>query len=105
VSGPDRPGILAGVLSHMAASGSELQDIEQITIRGNLDLNLVVSLKAGRDLLKELLLFGTERSHTPTSTYHCHGTCSNHWSVAAPTDHRGNCQCGRQHRAHHSAES
>jgi phosphoserine phosphatase len=60
VSGPDRPGILAGVLSHMAASGSELQDIEQITIRGNLDLNLVVSLKAGRDLLKELLLFGWE---------------------------------------------
>jgi phosphoserine phosphatase len=60
VSGPDRPGILAGVLSHMAASGSELQDIEQITIRGNLDLNLVVSLASGRDLLKELLMFGWE---------------------------------------------
>ncbi len=60
VSGPDRPGILAGVLSHMAATGSELQDIEQITIRGNLDLNLVVSLAHGRDLLKELLMFGWE---------------------------------------------
>jgi phosphoserine phosphatase len=44
----------------MAASGSELQDIEQITIRGNLDLNLVVSLASGRDLLKELLMFGWE---------------------------------------------
>ncbi len=62
VTGPDRPGILAGVLSHMAASGSELQDIEQITIRGNLDLNLVVSLASGRDLLKELLMFGWENS-------------------------------------------
>ncbi len=76
VTGPDRPGILAGVLAHMAASGSQLQDIEQITIRGNLDLNLVVSLATGRDLLKELLLFGWENgvnitfdvvpnSHTP----------------------------------------
>jgi phosphoserine phosphatase len=65
VSGPDRPGILAGVLAHMVESGAELQDIEQITIRGNLDLNLVVSLSTdrevkSRDLLKELLMFGWE---------------------------------------------
>jgi phosphoserine phosphatase len=60
ISGPDRPGILAGVLDLMTTAESEIQDIEQITIRGNLDLNLVVSLASGRDLLKELLMFGWE---------------------------------------------
>jgi phosphoserine phosphatase len=60
VSGPDRPGILAGVLAIMAAATSEVQDIEQITIRGHLDLSLVVTVPGGRDLLKELLLFGWE---------------------------------------------
>ncbi|MGE3326415.1 MAG: phosphoserine phosphatase SerB [Acidimicrobiia bacterium] len=62
ITGPDRPGILAGVLALMARSGSEVQDIEQITIRGYLDLNLVVTAPGGRDLLKELLLFGWEQS-------------------------------------------
>ncbi len=60
ISGPDRPGILAGILELMATAESEIQDIEQITIRGNLDLNVVVSLASGRDLLKELLMFGWE---------------------------------------------
>ncbi|MCU1343831.1 MAG: serB [Acidimicrobiia bacterium] len=58
VNGPDRPGILAGVLALMAAAGSQVQDIEQITIRGHLDLSLVATVPVGRDLLKELLLYG-----------------------------------------------
>jgi phosphoserine phosphatase len=58
VNGPDRPGILAGVLALMADAGSQVQDIEQITIRGHLDLSLVATVPSGRDLLKELLLYG-----------------------------------------------
>ena len=58
VNGPDRPGILAGVLALMADAGSQVQDIEQITIRGHLDLSLVATVPGGRDLLKELLLYG-----------------------------------------------
>jgi phosphoserine phosphatase len=46
----------------MAEAASEVQDIEQITIRGHLDLSLVVTVPAGRDLLKELLLFGWENN-------------------------------------------
>ena len=76
VTGPDRPGLLAGVLDLLRAADSDVQDIEQITIRGELDLNLVVTVASGRDLLKELLLFGWEQhvtvdlqvvdpSHTP----------------------------------------
>jgi phosphoserine phosphatase len=76
ITGPDRPGLLAGALALMARGGSEVQDIEQITIRGYLDLNLVVAVPADHDLLKELLYYGWEQgvqitfevvegSHTP----------------------------------------
>ncbi len=61
----------------LAVADAELQDVEQILIRGQLALSLVVTIPAGKDLLKELLLFGwehrvevgfdvvTESSHRP----------------------------------------
>jgi phosphoserine phosphatase len=66
VTGPDRPGLLAGVLSLMDRTETSVEDIEQITIRGNLDLNLVVTVRGERDLFKELLLFGWEQGITIT---------------------------------------
>ncbi len=38
--------------------GVKIQDVEQIIIRGQLSLSLVVEVPGGHDLLKELLLFG-----------------------------------------------
>jgi phosphoserine phosphatase len=64
VTGPDRPGLLAGVLERMATAEACVADIEQITIRGNLDLNLVVTVSGERDLFKELLLYGWEQGIT-----------------------------------------
>ena len=61
VTGPDRPGILAGVMAVLSHGGAQVIDIEQITIRGRLDLNIVVTSPPGSDMLKELLLFGYER--------------------------------------------
>ena len=58
VSGPDRPGITTELLSVLAAAGAEIQDIEQVVIRRRLTLGLVVDVPTGRDLLKELLLYG-----------------------------------------------
>jgi phosphoserine phosphatase len=61
MTGPDGPGLLSSVLERLADAGSHVQDIEQITIRGRLDLSLIATVPTGRDLLKELLLFGWEQ--------------------------------------------
>ncbi len=60
VSGPDQPGILAGLLEHLARGGAGVDDIEQITIRNMLNLTLVVRVPRGKDILRDLLLFGWE---------------------------------------------
>ena len=61
VSGRDRPGITAGIMGILARADAEVQDVEQVVIRGRLNLGLVVAVPGGRDLLKDLLLFGWER--------------------------------------------
>ena len=61
VSGRDRPGITAGIMGILAGADAEVQDVEQVVIRGRLNLGLVVAVPGGRDLLKDLLLFGWER--------------------------------------------
>jgi phosphoserine phosphatase len=61
VSGRDRPGITAGIMGILAGADAEVQDVEQVVIRGRLNLGLVVVVPGGRDLLKDLLLFGWER--------------------------------------------
>jgi phosphoserine phosphatase len=60
VQGPDRPGITAGLMAVLAQAGAGIQDVEQIVIRGRLSLGLVILVPTGRDVLKELLLFGWE---------------------------------------------
>ncbi|MEM9712694.1 MAG: phosphoserine phosphatase SerB [Actinomycetota bacterium] len=60
VSGPDRPGITAGLMGVLADAGATVQDIEQVVVRQRLTLAMVVQVPAGRDVLKELLLFGWE---------------------------------------------
>lgn len=64
ITGPDRPGILAGVLGLIGGAGGQVHDIEQITIRGHLDLNLLVVGPGGREMQKELLLYGWEQGVT-----------------------------------------
>lgn len=61
VTGVDRPGITSDLLSLLASLGSELQDMEQVVVRRQLTLGLAVVAPTGRDLVKEVLLFGWER--------------------------------------------
>ena len=61
VTGPDHPGVTAGLMSVLAGAGADVEDVEQIVIRGQLTLGLVVEVPEGRDLLKEVLLFGWEQ--------------------------------------------
>jgi len=61
VSGPDRPGLFAALLDVLASGGARIQDIEQVVIRRQLTLGIVVEVPPGRDLLKDLLLFGWEQ--------------------------------------------
>ncbi|MXW41535.1 MAG: phosphoserine phosphatase SerB [Acidimicrobiia bacterium] len=77
VSGPDRPGLFAGLLRVLTACNAHIQDVEQVVIRRQLTLCLVLEVPPGQDLLKDLLLFGWEQRVTvdfdvvdPTPTTH-----------------------------------
>ena len=61
VSGPDGPGISAGVLALLAEAGASIQDMEQVVIRRRLILALLATAPPGHDVLRSLLLFGWER--------------------------------------------
>ncbi len=58
ISGVDHPGISAGLMQRLDDADATIQDVEQIIIRGQLSLSLVVEVPGDHDLLKELLLFG-----------------------------------------------
>lgn len=60
VNGPDRPGINAGLMSVLARCEATVQDVEQIVIRGQIALGVVVAVPEGRDMLREVLLWGWE---------------------------------------------
>lgn len=81
VTGPDHPGVTAGLMSVLADAGAQVQDIEQIVIRGQLTLGVAVVVPEGRDLLRDVLLFGWDQgmevdfdvvSSTPTPTTRGH---------------------------------
>ena len=61
VTGQDRPGITTELLTLLSSLDAELQDIEQVVVRRQLTLGLAVSVPTGKDLAKEVLLFGWER--------------------------------------------
>jgi phosphoserine phosphatase len=80
VSGPDHPGVTARLMRVLDEAGAEVHDIEQIVIRGQLTLGVVVTVPEGRDLLKDVLLFGWDQGLTidfdvvpPTPTPLTHG--------------------------------
>ncbi|MDH5238445.1 MAG: phosphoserine phosphatase SerB [Acidimicrobiia bacterium] len=58
ITGPDRPGISAGVLRVLDKVDALVLDIEQVVIRRHLTLGLLVDVAPDHDALKELLLFG-----------------------------------------------
>lgn len=60
ISGPDRSGITAGLMELLDSSGAGMHDVEQILIRGQLFLSLVITVPPGRDVMKDVLLFGWE---------------------------------------------
>ena len=64
VSGPDRPGLFAALLGVLTAGGAHIQDVEQVVIRRQLTLGIVMEVPPGQDLLKDLLLFGWEQRVT-----------------------------------------
>jgi phosphoserine phosphatase len=50
VSGPDRPGVTAQLMTLLTEAGAELDDVEQVVIRRHLTLGLVVRLPEGANL-------------------------------------------------------
>ena len=61
MTGQDRPGITTELLSLLSSLGAEVLDIEQVVVQRQLTLGLATSAPTGRDLVKEVLLFGWER--------------------------------------------
>ncbi len=58
--GPDRPGITAALMGVLAASESDIYDVEQIVVRGRLTLNVLIGVAGERATIRDLLLFGWE---------------------------------------------
>lgn len=61
VSGPDGPGITAGILAILAAGDAAIYDMEQIVVRDRLTLDLHVGVAEDAGTLKDLLFYGWER--------------------------------------------
>jgi phosphoserine phosphatase len=61
VHGPDGPGISAGLMDVLAATGAEVYDIEQIVVRGRLTLNVLIGVDGHKATIRDLLLFGWEQ--------------------------------------------
>lgn len=60
VSGQDRPGITAGLMSVLDDSDVEILDVEQVLVRGRLSLDVLISVPEGRATIKDVLFFGWE---------------------------------------------
>ncbi|HEX6221161.1 MAG TPA: phosphoserine phosphatase SerB [Acidimicrobiia bacterium] len=61
VHGPDHPGISAGLMDVLQATGAEVYDIEQIVVRGRLTLNVLIGVDGEKATIRDLLLFGWEQ--------------------------------------------
>ncbi|MBB1050353.1 MAG: phosphoserine phosphatase SerB [Dietzia sp.] len=51
VTGPDRPGVTARIMSVLASHHSDLVDVEQVVVNGHLSLGLMVRVDAGADIV------------------------------------------------------
>lgn len=60
ITGKDRPGITARLTGVLAETGAELLDIEQVVVRGQLTLCLLIHPPEARGVLKELLFTARE---------------------------------------------
>lgn len=60
VTGPDRPGITARLLAVLAATDAEILDMEQVVLRGRLNLGIEFSAPEGTGVIKDLLYEGWE---------------------------------------------
>ncbi|MDQ4130979.1 MAG: phosphoserine phosphatase SerB [Actinomycetota bacterium] len=61
VSGRDQPGITAALLGLLASDGVDVYDIEQVTTRNRLTLDVLVALPESDMALKDLLFLAWER--------------------------------------------
>ena len=61
VTGRDRPGITAGLMEVLAADDVVILDVEQVVIRGRLNLGVLIEIPEGRPTVKDLLFYGWER--------------------------------------------
>lgn len=61
VSGRDRPGITAGLMDILTSGGVELIDVEQVVVRGRLNLGFLIRVPTQSVTIKDLVYYGWER--------------------------------------------
>ena len=54
VTGRDRPGITAELMSVLAESSAHIHDVEQVLVRGRLSLDVLISVGEGQATVKDL---------------------------------------------------
>ncbi len=60
VTGRDRPGITAALMTVLANGKAHIHDVEQVLVRGRLSLDVLISVREGQATVKDLLFFGWE---------------------------------------------
>ncbi|HKX75199.1 MAG TPA: phosphoserine phosphatase SerB [Acidimicrobiia bacterium] len=61
LSGPDRPGITAGLMQVLDAGGCELYDVEQVVLRNRLNLSVVIAVPEGEPTIRDVLFYAWEQ--------------------------------------------
>lgn len=61
LTGPDHPGITAGLLGVLADTHADVLDMEQIVVRARLTLDVLVQMPVTSTVLKDVLFYGWEQ--------------------------------------------
>lgn len=61
ITGDDQPGVTSAAMEVLGAAGARIHDIEQMVVRGRLNLEIVADLPTGHEVLRDLLFLGWQR--------------------------------------------
>ena len=61
ITGEDQPGVTSAAMEVLGHAEARIHDVEQMVVRGRLNLEIIADVPQGREVLRELLFLGWER--------------------------------------------